>query len=54
MDEHEPPAFEGLRAVTERILRRERTHVRGTDAGRDVRAADRAGWYACLACGRYA
>jgi len=53
-----PPAFEGLRAVTERILQQEsdlppfqtRTCAR---CGRQTTFAlqDRAGWYACLACG---
>ena len=56
-----PPAFESLRAVTERILQG------GSDlpafqtrtcwhCGRQTTFAlqDRAGWYACLACGRYA
>ena len=56
-----PPAFEGLRADAERIVQQGsdlpafQTRTCG-HCGRQTTFAlqDRAGWYACLACGRYA
>lgn len=56
-----PPAFEGLRAETERLVRqggdlpafqtRTCTHCGDLTT---FALQDRAGWYACLTCGRYA
>ena len=56
-----PPAFEGLRAETERLVRQgsdlpafqTRTCAHCGDLT-TFALQDRAGWYACLSCGRYA
>ncbi len=56
-----PPAFEGLRAQSERIVRQgsdlpafqTRTCAHCGNLTTFV-LQDLAGWYACLACGRYA
>jgi hypothetical protein len=53
-----PPPFEGLRAVTERIVQQgsDLPAFQTRTCGRQTTFAlqDLAGWYACLACGRYA
>ena len=56
-----PPAFEGLRAETERLVRQGsdlpafQTRTCGHCGELTTFALqDRAGWYSCLACGRYA